>query len=171
MVEGRRPGRAPARIGWPTAMGTRDLSTTGSPLMRELAARHPSLREALRADAAMTARTAESATSSAPRSTPLGQMLRLAWVSDAFAHRLSTGSRPPPAPGRPSAAAPRPPPGDDASQVSIGDPVLIHPGIYIVHGQIVIDGLVEVGRGAVISPWVTDWPSRRDVHGATIGAM
>ena len=41
------------------------------------------------------------------------------------------------------------------AQVSIGDPVIVHPGVYIVHGQVVIDGLVEVHPGAVIAPWVT----------------
>lgn len=42
-----------------------------------------------------------------------------------------------------------------SSQVSIGPGVLLHPGIYIVHGQLVIDGLVEIGPGAVLSPFVT----------------
>ncbi len=41
------------------------------------------------------------------------------------------------------------------AQVSIGDPVIVHPGVYIVHGQVVADGLVEIGPGAVISPFVT----------------
>ena len=41
------------------------------------------------------------------------------------------------------------------AQVSIGDPVVVHPGVYIVHGQVVIDGLVEIHSGATICPWVT----------------
>jgi len=41
------------------------------------------------------------------------------------------------------------------AQVSIGDPVVMAPGVYIVHGQVVIDGPVEVGAGTVISPWTT----------------
>ena len=30
------------------------------------------------------------------------------------------------------------------ARVSIGDPVIIHPGVYIIHGQVVIDGLIEI---------------------------
>ena len=41
------------------------------------------------------------------------------------------------------------------AQVSIGDPVVVHPGVYIVHGQVVVDGLVEIHEGAVIAPFVT----------------
>ena len=38
------------------------------------------------------------------------------------------------------------------AQISIGDPVVVAPGVYIVHGQFVADGLVEIGHGAVIAP-------------------
>ena len=41
------------------------------------------------------------------------------------------------------------------AQVSIGDPVLIHPGFYLPHGQVVIDGFVEIHSGVTIRPWVT----------------
>ena len=54
------------------------------------------------------------------------------------------------------------------AQVSIGDPVVVHPGVYIVHGQVVIDGLVEIQPGAVISPFVTIGLRAGDVRGATI---
>ena len=54
------------------------------------------------------------------------------------------------------------------AQVSIGDPVVVHPGVYIVHGQVVIDGQVEIQSGVTIAPWVTiglragDYPRRDD---------
>jgi len=54
------------------------------------------------------------------------------------------------------------------AQVSIGDPVVMQPGVYIVHGQVVADGLVEIGRGVVISPWVTIGLRAGVVRGATI---
>jgi serine O-acetyltransferase len=54
------------------------------------------------------------------------------------------------------------------AQVSIGDPVVVHPGVYVVHGQVVIDGLVEVGSGTVIFPWVTVGLRAGNVRGATI---
>jgi serine O-acetyltransferase len=122
-------------------------------LVRE---RHPRLREAVVADARITARHRAERHEFRSRLDTLLQILRLMWVSDAFcaqvlyrakarlqalgvpvlpriAHRLAMAT----------------------AQVSIGDPVVVEPGIYIVHGQIVIDGLVEVGSGAIISPFVT----------------
>jgi serine O-acetyltransferase len=54
------------------------------------------------------------------------------------------------------------------AQVSIGDPVIVHPGVYLIHGQVVVDGLVEIGTGAVIGPWVTIGLRAGDVQGATI---
>jgi serine O-acetyltransferase len=84
------------------------------------------------------------------------QALRLAWVSDAFAaqalyrakarlqalgvpilprlaHRLAMGM----------------------AGLSIGDPVVVSPGVYIMHGQVVVDGLVRIGSGVVLAPFVT----------------
>jgi len=40
-------------------------------------------------------------------------------------------------------------------QVCIGDPVVMQPGVYIAHGQVVIDGIVDIHPGVVIFPWVT----------------
>jgi serine O-acetyltransferase len=56
-----------------------------------------------------------------------------------------------------------------AAQVSIGDPVLMHPGVYIVHGQVVADGLVEIHSGAVLRPWITIGLIGGGVEGPTIG--
>jgi serine O-acetyltransferase len=54
------------------------------------------------------------------------------------------------------------------AQISIGDPVVMQPGVYIIHGQIVIDGLVEIRSGAVIGPFVTVGLRSGNVVGATI---
>jgi serine O-acetyltransferase len=40
-------------------------------------------------------------------------------------------------------------------QVSIGDHAVLRPGIYLPHGQVVIDGMTLVGSGAVVRPFVT----------------
>lgn len=56
-----------------------------------------------------------------------------------------------------------------SAQVSIGPGVLIHPGVYLVHGQLVLDGLVEVESGAVLSPWVTIGLRGGNVQGPKIG--
>jgi len=31
----------------------------------------------------------------------------------------------------------------------------MHPGVYLAHGQVVIDGFVDIHSGVVIFPWVT----------------
>jgi serine O-acetyltransferase len=56
------------------------------------------------------------------------------------------------------------------AQVCIGDPVVVEPGIYLAHGQVVIDGLTEVRSGAVFFPWVTIGLRAGDFTGPTIGA-
>ncbi len=55
------------------------------------------------------------------------------------------------------------------AQVCIGDPVVMQPGVYIAHGQIVIDGFVEIRRGAVLFPWVTIGLRAGDFRGPSIG--
>ena len=40
-------------------------------------------------------------------------------------------------------------------QVFIGDTVVLHPGVFIGHGMIVIDGFVEIHRGVRIMPGAT----------------
>jgi serine O-acetyltransferase len=55
------------------------------------------------------------------------------------------------------------------AEVSIGDPVVVRPGIYLLHGQVVIDGFVEIGPGAVIGPFVTIGLRAGDLVGPRIG--
>ena len=99
----------------------------------------------------------------------IGQALRLALVSDAFigqalyrvkarlqalgvpvlprlAHRLAIVS----------------------SQVMIGDPVSVAPGVYLVHGQVVIDGFTRIGTGVTIAPFVTIGLRAGNLQGPTI---
>ncbi len=139
-------------------------------LLTAIRVRHPTLREALPADARVTARYRGERHEFRSRLDLTMQILRLAWVSDAFlaqmlyrvkarlqalripllprfAHRLAIAT----------------------AQVSIGDPVVVEAGVYIIHGQIVIDGLVEIAAGAVIAPFVTVGLRAGDVVGARIG--
>lgn len=53
-------------------------------------------------------------------------------------------------------------------QVSIGRPVIIGPGLYLPHGQVVIDGITEVGSNCTISPWVTIGLKAGNFKGPTI---
>jgi serine O-acetyltransferase len=132
-------------------------------------ARHPRLREALVSDARTTALHRGERFEFRSRLDTAVQIVRLAWVTDAFlgqalyrakarmqtlgipilprlAHRLAMA----------------------LAQISIGDPVVMEPGVYIIHGQFVADGLVEIGSGAVIAPFVTIGLRAGDVRGATI---
>jgi len=143
---------------------------------RDLRARHPGLREALVADARVTAMYRGERHEFRSGADTVLQVLRLAWESDAFlaqafyrakarmqalgvpvlprlAHRIAMG----------------------LAQVSIGDPVVMAPGVYIVHGQVVLDGLAEIGEGVQIFPWVTvglragDFNAPRIERDASIG--
>jgi serine O-acetyltransferase len=46
-------------------------------------------------------------------------------------------------------------------RVAIGRPVSIDSGLIIPHGNVVVDGLVRIGRDCVINPWVTIGLNRR----------
>jgi serine O-acetyltransferase len=142
----------------------------GRSLMAAIRARHPGFREAVLADAGVTAAFRGERSHFRSSTDALLQILRLCWVSDAFlaqvlyrfkaalqrrgvpvfprlAHRLAMA----------------------LAQVSIGDPVIVHPGVYIIHGQVVMDGIVEVHSGSAIGPWVTLGLRGGDLKGPTIG--
>ena len=136
---------------------------------RDLRARHPSLREALVADARITAdfrgeRHEFSSSADAAR-----QMLRLALVSDAYLaqalYRLKASLQRRGVPLLPRIAHRL---AMVAAQVSIGDPVVVAPGVYLIHGQVVIDGVIEIHEGVVIAPFVTIGLRAGDIRGATI---
>jgi serine O-acetyltransferase len=97
------------------------------------------------------------------------QIVRLAWVSDAFLaqalYRLKARLQALGVPVLPRLAHRL---AMALAQVSIGDPVVVQPGVYIVHGQVVADGLVEIESGAVLFPWVTIGLRAGDVQGAVI---
>jgi serine O-acetyltransferase len=136
---------------------------------RELRARHPRLREALTADARTTALFRGERHEFGSRLDIVVQILRLAWVSDAFLaqalYRVKARLQALGVPILPRLAHRL---AMTLAQISIGDPVVVQPGVYIVHGQLVADGLVEIGRGTVIFPWVTIGLRAGDTRGATI---
>ena len=123
---------------------------------RDRRARHPQLWEALVADASIAALNRGERADFGSRLDAALQILRLAWTSDGFlaqalyrvkarlqalgvpvlprlAHRLAIA----------------------VGQVSIGDPVVVAAGVYIAHGQTVIDGITEIGAGCIIAPFTT----------------
>jgi len=54
-------------------------------------------------------------------------------------------------------------------QVAIGDPVVMQPGVYLPHGQVVVDGMVEVGTEVALLPFVTLGLRAGSVEGPTVG--
>ena len=141
-----------------------------SAFWRALRARHPRLRDALPADARVTAARRGERHEFRSRRDAAAQMARLAWVSDAFlAQALYRVKARLQARGVPLAPRLAHRLAMALAQVSIGDPVVMAPGVYVVHGQVVIDGLVEIGEGAVIAPFVTIGLRSGDVRGAQIG--
>jgi|SRR5215211_117685 len=138
--------------------------------LREIRARHPGLREALVGDARATAaHRFERHEFRSPLDAAL-QVLRLMWVSDAFLaqalYRVKARLQARGVPVLPRVAHRL---AMSIAQLSIGDPVVVHPGVYIVHGQVVIDGFVEIHSGTVISPFVTIGLRGHDLAGPTIG--
>jgi serine O-acetyltransferase len=135
-----------------------------------LRARHPPVRLALREDARVTAIHRGERHVFRSRADTAIQIIRLCAVSDAFLAqalyrvkaRLQTRGVPilPLIAHRLAMAL---------AQVSIGDPVVMEPGVYIVHGQVVLDGLVEIHSGVVIGPFVTIGLRSGDVRGPTVG--
>ncbi len=51
----------------------------------------------------------------------------------------------------------------------IGRTVVVHPGVCLGHGQVVVDGFVEVHSGVVILPGVTIGLRKGNPRGPTIG--
>jgi serine O-acetyltransferase len=136
---------------------------------RAIRERHPRLGVALVADARMTALYRGERSEFRSRLDTVAQILRLAWVSDAFlAQALYRSKARMQALGIPILPRLAHRLAMAIAQVSIGDPVVIGPGVYIIHGQFVADGLVEIGSGTVIAPFVTIGLRAGDVRGATI---
>src|SRR2546421_12998545 len=141
-----------------------------TPSLLNVRSRHPRLREALLGDARLTAAHRFERHEFRSGLDAAAQMIRLGWQSDAFlaqalyrvkarlqglgvpllprlAHRLAMV----------------------VGQVSIGDPVVVHPGVYVIHGHVVIDGFVEIHSGVSIGPFVTIGLRGTDMFGPTIG--
>lgn len=57
-----------------------------------------------------------------------------------------------------------------SAQVCIGDPVVIAPGLYLLHGQVVIDGITSIGPNVRIAPFVTIGLRSGDFEGPSVGA-
>jgi serine O-acetyltransferase len=136
-------------LGVPHTDGTRVL-------WRDVRARHPRFWPAVVADARITAARRGDRFEFTGAVDAALQALRLALVSDAFfalccyrakAHCQAAGIPFIPRVFHRLAII--------TGQISIGDPVVVQPGVFVPHGQIVVDGMTEIGERVVLSPFVT----------------
>ena len=141
-----------------------------------IGAHHPGFLEAVLADARITSQHRGLSLAGRSRGRVMLEALRLAWESDGFlaqamyrAKARLQGLGVPILPRLLHRLA------IVTSDLYIGDPVVVHPGVHLAHGQIVIDGIVEIHRGATIFPFVTiglrggSWVGPTIGPGATIG--
>jgi serine O-acetyltransferase len=125
-------------------------------IMDGVRARHPGFRQAVLADLRMTTANRGERHEFSSRLDALFNIIRLCWVSDAFfaqvLYRAKAAMQRRGIPVLPRICHKLM---MSTSQITIGDPVVVHPGVYLIHGQMVIDGLVEIHSGAVIGPWTS----------------
>ena len=138
--------------------------------MRKFRHRFPSFRRAVREDARIFCLYRGERFEFRSRIDLVVQVLRLSWRSDAFlallCYRLKATLQVHEVPVLPAllhrAAM-------VFGQVCIGDPVIVAPGLYLPHGAVVIDGIVEIGPAVEVRPWVTIGLKEGNVTGAVIG--
>ena len=124
--------------------------------MADVRVRHPRFWEAVVADARVNAAYRGERSEFRSRGDAIGQILRLTLTSDAFIgqlfYRAKAAMQAKGIPFLPRLAHRL---AIATAQTAIGDPVVVQPGVYLVHGQVVIDGITEIGSGAVIAPFTT----------------
>jgi serine O-acetyltransferase len=127
-----------------------------NPLFKDLRLQHPKFFQAVAADARTTLAYRAEPDNTQSKIRLVIDIVRLTWVSDAFLAQILYRAkarlqrfRVPILPTILHRLAMM------HSQICIGNPVIIEPGIYIPHGQVVIDGFTRIGSDVVISPWVT----------------
>jgi serine O-acetyltransferase len=140
-------------------------------LWAEVRGRHPRFTTAVAADARITASNRGDRHEYHSRLDTAVQAIRLAVVTDAFlaqcCYRAKAAAQ---ARGIPLLPRLLHRAAIVLGQVAIGDPVVMEPGVYLPHGQVVIDGITHVSAGVAISPFVTIGLVAGEVAGPQIGA-
>lgn len=139
-------------------------------LQRSRDAQCPHARTAILADARIAAAYRGEGGRAAPgRAAKARQVLRLMWCADGFfalvCYRLRTHLRVRGVPVLPRLLHHL---SVITGQIDIGDPPIVHAGVYVPHGQVVIDGLTEVHPGVVLYPFVNLGLLGPDITGPTI---
>jgi serine O-acetyltransferase len=123
---------------------------------RRIRSRHPPFLRAVAADARVTALHRQERSEFRNRADTALQVLRLAWTTDAFLaqvfYRAKARLQQLGVPLLPRllhylAKA--------SGNVVIGNSAVVAPGVHILHGDVVIDGVTRIEPGVVIAPFVT----------------
>jgi len=143
---------------------------TAAELMAARRRAHPPFFRAVAADARATLQLRMEGERITRRLALVWQVIRLSWVADAFFAQVCYRGkarlqrfRVPVLPTILHRLAMM------HAQVCIGNPVVIGPGLYLPHGQVVIDGVTTLGEGVVVFPWVTLGLKAGDIQGPTLG--
>lgn len=166
------PG-SPAKVSPPVSKAAPAESVqaeSGKEVLREIRARHPPFLEALLADARVAAGYRGERSKFRSRLDGVLQALRLMLQSDAFlslaAYRMKARLQ---ALGIPVLPWIFHRVAMVSAQVSIADTAVVHPGVFIPNGQVVVYGVVEIQTFAVLLPWVTVGLIGSGMVGPTIG--
>jgi serine O-acetyltransferase len=139
-------------------------------MTRQIRSRHPHFLMALLADAQLTAHYRGERSEFRSTADGIVQALRLMGQSDAFlAQAMYRAKARMQALGIPLLPRIAHRLAMMIGQIAIGDPVVVQPGIYILHGQVVVDGLSEIGSGVTIAPFVTIGLRQGNPFGPVIG--
>lgn len=139
-------------------------------LWAEVRAGHPPFATAVLADARVTASRRGERSEYRSRLDAAVQVVRLAVVADAFlalccyrAKAACQARRVPFIPRLLHRGA------IVLGQVSIGDPVVVEAGVYLPHGQVVVDGVTRIAKGVELGPFVTIGLVKGEMSGPKIG--
>jgi serine O-acetyltransferase len=141
----------------------------GATMLRKVQLRHPGFKAAVLADLSLARRQRGDHDRLTSRAAVVREVLRLVWRSDAFGalvlYRLKAACQRREIPVVPRLAHRA---AMAWAQLSVGDPVLIHPGIILPHGLFVFSGFSEIYTGVRIRPFVTIGLKEGDIIGPTI---
>lgn len=161
-----------SRIGGRLSTSARSGSREGlATLNAGLADGHPPFLAAVRADAEVTARYRSEHHNFRSPWVGLLQAARLAWITDSFfaqiCVRAKVACRKAGVPLLPTVFHHM---AIVFGQINVGDFVVLSPGIYIPHGNVVIDGVTRIEEGVAIRPYVTIGLADANVVGPAIEA-
>lgn len=139
---------------------------------RQVREQHPPFVEAVLSDAQIAARLRGDRWETSGRAGAAFQVLRLVVVGDSFFAQICYRAK--------AALQRRGVPfvprlfhrlAIMTGQICIGDPAVLAPGVYIPHGQVVVDARSTIGPGVTLSPFTTIGRIAGKTGGPTIGAM